>query len=72
MDRRGHAMPGMDAVYNHITTEMRQRLCDVLESLWRDALAQRRALAAHSAVPLLDNLLASSRLGADRLCGDRD
>jgi len=34
MDRRGHAMPGMDAVYNHITLEMRQRLCDVLEELW--------------------------------------
>jgi integrase len=32
MDRRGHAMPSMDAVYNHITLEMRQRLCDALVS----------------------------------------
>jgi hypothetical protein len=35
MDRRGHAMPGMDAVYVHVTDDMRQHLCDVLEELWR-------------------------------------
>lgn len=58
MDRRGHAMPGMDAVYNHITLEMRQRLCDVLENLWRGALAERYRLASDSAVPLLQQLLA--------------
>ncbi len=57
MDRRGHAMPGMDAIYNHVTPEMRQRLCNVLESLWHDALTQRSKMAPHSAVPLLDNLL---------------
>jgi integrase len=34
MDRRGHAMPGMDAVYTHVTPDMRQRLCNVLEQLW--------------------------------------
>jgi hypothetical protein len=45
MDRRGHAMPGMDAVYNHITPEMREHLCDVLENLGRSALEQRRLLA---------------------------
>ena len=49
MDRRGHAMPGMDAVYNHITAEMRQQLCDVLEKLWHTAVAQRRDLAPGSA-----------------------
>jgi integrase len=57
MDRRGHAMSGMDAVYLHITTEMRQRLCDILESLWYQALAQRYQLAPRSAVPLLDEIL---------------
>jgi hypothetical protein len=31
MDRRGHALQGMDRVYLYITPEMRQRLCDVLE-----------------------------------------
>ena len=57
MDRRGHAMPGMDAVYNHITPPMRQHLCDVLESLWQDAVAQRRQLCKQSAVNLLDRIL---------------
>jgi integrase len=57
MDRRGHAMPGMDAVYNHITTEMRQHLCDVLQELWEQAVAQRRDLAPRSAVKLLDQIL---------------
>ena len=38
-------MPGMDAVYNHITAEMRQHLCDVLEDLWDRAVAQRRQLS---------------------------
>jgi integrase len=57
MDRRGHAMPGMDAVYNHITPEMRQRLCNVLEALWHAAVAQRWKTAAKSAVPLLNQAL---------------
>jgi integrase len=57
MDRRGHAMPGMDAVYNHVTLEMRQQLCDVLEQLWQDALTQRLQLSAQSAVSLLDQIL---------------
>jgi integrase len=50
MDRRGHAMPGMDAVYNHITLEMRRRLCDVLEDFWRTAVVQPYELAPSSAV----------------------
>jgi integrase len=57
MDRRGHAMPGMDGVYTHVTPEMRQRLCDVLEGLWQTAVAQRYELAAGSAVPLLNEAL---------------
>ncbi len=57
MDRRGHAMQGMDAVYVHPTDEMRQRLCDVLERLWQTAVAQRYELAPRSAVPLLDEIL---------------
>jgi len=69
MDRRGHAMPGMDAVYNHVTTEMRQQLCDVLEDLWWSAITQRRELAPRSAVLLLDHMLvtdetAESGIGA--------
>jgi integrase len=57
MDRRGHAMQGMDRVYMHVTPEMRQRLCDVLEELWQAAVAQRCAIDAHSHVPLLDRIL---------------
>lgn len=57
MDRRGHAMPGMDGVYTHVTPEMRQRLCDVLEGLWQTAVAKRYELAAGSAVPLLNEAL---------------
>src|SRR6266571_1591874 len=57
MDRRGHAMPGMDAVYTHVTPEMRQRLCDVLEELWRADMAQRHEMARRSAVPLLKQTL---------------
>ena len=37
---------------------MRQRLCDVLEELWRDAVAERYKLAPRSAVPLLNQILA--------------
>ena len=57
MDRRGHAMQGMDRVYMHVTPEMRQRLCDVLEELWQAAVAQRYVIHAHSQVPLLDRIL---------------
>jgi hypothetical protein len=45
MDRRGHAMRGMDAVYVHVTTEMRERLIGVLEQLWQTAVAQRYELS---------------------------
>src|SRR5262249_42575214 len=57
MDRRGHAMPGMDRVYTHVTQEMRQRLCAVLEDLWRQALEERHAMSPRSMVPLLDQAL---------------
>jgi len=63
MDRRGHAMPGMDAIYTHVTPEMRQRLCDVLEQLWLRALAQRLQLSATSAVPLLSQILVTYEHG---------
>ena len=61
MDRRGHAMQGMDAVYMHVTTEMRQHLCDVLENLWHTAAVQRRDLAPGSPVPLLNQILTTER-----------
>jgi integrase len=60
MDRRGHAMPGMDAVYNHVTPDMRHRLCDALEDLWSTAIAQRREMASESAVQLLHDVIAAT------------
>jgi integrase len=57
MDRRGHAMSGMDAVYVHPTPEMRQQLCDYLQQLWQQGIAERYKLAPRSAVPLLDEIL---------------
>jgi gamma-glutamyl:cysteine ligase YbdK (ATP-grasp superfamily) len=63
MDRRGHAMQGMDAIYVHPTDEMRQRLCDVLEQLWQTAVAQRYELASRSAVPLLNEILIAYEQG---------
>jgi hypothetical protein len=57
MDRRGHAMEGMDAVYLHVTDDMRHHLCDVLEGLWRTGIAERYQLVPRPAVPLLDNVL---------------
>jgi integrase len=57
MDHRGHAMAGMDAAYVHVTDDMRQHLCDVLEELWRAGIAERYQIASRSAVPILDGIL---------------
>jgi integrase len=61
MDRRGHAMPGMDRVYAHVTTDMREQLCVVLEGLWAKALEQRHSMSDRSAVPLLNDILAGRK-----------
>jgi hypothetical protein len=57
MDRRGHAMEGMDSVYLHVTAEMRKHLCHVLEGWWWTGIAKRYKLAERSAVRLLDDIL---------------
>jgi hypothetical protein len=51
MDRRSHALQGMDRVYMQVTRQMRERLCAVLEELWQDALAERCKMSPHSHVP---------------------
>lgn len=63
MDRRGHAMNGMDATYFHVSDEMRQHLCDFLQRLWNTAVAKRDALASRSAVPLLEMVLLAHENG---------
>lgn len=69
MERRGHAMRGMDSVYLHVTDAMRRRLCDILQQLWDEAVAQRYELAPRSAVPLLSNILISYEHGqVDKSC----
>ena len=57
MDRRGHALQGMDRVHMHVTRQMRERLCENLEELRRDAFAERYKIDKHWPVPLLDHLL---------------
>jgi len=57
MDRRGHAMQGMDSVYIHVTDDMRRQLCNYLEGLWHQGITERQKLAPRSAVPLLDQAL---------------
>ena len=37
--------------------EMRQQLCDFLQQLWQQGIAERYKLAPRSAVPLLDGIL---------------
>jgi integrase len=57
MDRRGHAMHGMDAVYIHVTDDMRKQLCGYLQGPWEKGIAGRYELAPRSVVPLLDQAL---------------
>jgi hypothetical protein len=57
MDRRGHALSGMDATYLHVTDDMRRKLSNYLQGLWNTAIEQRYAMAPRSAVPLLDQIL---------------
>jgi hypothetical protein len=39
----------------HVTRQMRERLCPILEELWQDALAERYKVDPYSHVPLLDH-----------------
>ncbi|HEY2285855.1 MAG TPA: hypothetical protein VGH88_08945 [Streptosporangiaceae bacterium] len=53
-ERMGHEVPGMRGVYAHVTPAMRADLRAGLQGLWETSLAERRKLAARSAVPALD------------------
>ncbi|WP_433253026.1 zinc finger domain-containing protein [Actinomadura nitritigenes] len=62
-ERMGHIMPGIKAVYSHVSPAMRAELRDALQRRWEGALAERAALdirggrVPHSPVRLLDELL---------------
>jgi hypothetical protein len=54
----GHEVPGMRGVYSHITVSMRAELRNGLQELWEASLHERALLATHSAVAVLDGILA--------------
>jgi integrase len=65
--RLGHEVPGMRGLYTHVSQAMRTELTEALQNRWEDSLRARAAIAPHSPVPLLDQLLAPYRAPAERL-----
>ena len=63
-ERMGHKVPGMAGVYGHVMPEWRDRLRAQLQELWETSLHERARLSPHSAVGLVDKLLAPT--GAPR------
>jgi hypothetical protein len=61
-ERMGHELPSMQGVYAHVTPTMRAELVAALDRLWTESLDQRNAVDPHSAVPVLDALLAERRV----------
>jgi hypothetical protein len=59
--RLGHSVPGMRGVYTHVSDAMRAELKHALQDRWETSLRERAAIASHSPVPLLDELLAPYR-----------
>jgi len=59
--RLGHQVPGMQGVYTHVSAAMREELQMALQARWDNALRARAALAPHSPVSLLDDLLEPMR-----------
>jgi hypothetical protein len=57
-DRIGHAMPGMDGTYLHVTPESRRDCCEALETLFWDAVS---SVGHESPVPILSELQAQER-----------
>jgi hypothetical protein len=57
-DRIGHAMPGMDGTYLHVTPESRRDCCEALEALFWDAVS---SVGHESPVPTLSELQAQER-----------
>jgi hypothetical protein len=60
-ERMGHEIPGMAGVYGHVMPEWRDRLRAQLQELWEASLHERAWLSPHSAVDLVDKLLAPHR-----------
>jgi hypothetical protein len=60
-ERMGHEIPGMAGVYGHVMPEWRARLRTQLQERWEASLHERARLSPHSAVGLVDKLLAPDR-----------
>ena len=61
-ERMGHEIPGMAGVYGHVMPEWRDRLRTQLQERWEASLRERARLSPHSAVGLVDRLLALHRV----------
>jgi len=59
--RLGHEVPGMRGLYAHASDRMRDDLKAALQARWEDSLRARAAIAPHSPVTLLDEMLAQFR-----------
>lgn len=59
--RLGHEIGGIRGVYSHVSPQMREDLKAALQARWEESLRARAALSPHSAVPILDRLLAPYR-----------
>jgi len=57
----------MRGLYTHVSQTMRTELTGALQSRWEEVLRARAAIAPHSPVPLLDQLLAPYQTPAEPL-----
>jgi hypothetical protein len=56
-ERMGHGDGSVQAVYSHITAQIRRRLLDGLTGLWRESLEARQGMGPGSPLGVLDRLL---------------
>lgn len=65
-DHLRHDLPGISAVYRHVTPAMRRDLTAAMTRAWEEALDARLAMSPHSPVPVVSRLL-SGRAEARKL-----
>src|ERR1039457_1451385 len=71
--RLGHQVPGMRGLYAHASDRMRDDLKQALQARWEDSLRDRAAIAPHSPLPLLDELLTAEVTHQNQVTpGDRE
>jgi hypothetical protein len=71
--RLGHQVPGMRGLYAHASDRMREDLKQALQTRWEESLRARAAIAPHSPLPLLDELLTAEAIHRNQATpGDRE